>query len=151
MLQPRQITVVELDPVVAESAKAYMGLNTIPNLRILVMDVHTALAQLSGQERFDLVIEDVFYRGMPTKTDGDVRAYIDSQASLLAENGVLVFNRWFRTWAGEKLESDQARLVACLQERFEYVVRKPVMQRWQNELFFAHGRKAGRGGTGAPP
>ena len=139
MLKPRQITIVELDPAVVAVAKEFMGLKEFANLRFLTTDALSAIQQLhQEQERFDFVLEDCFYEGMLDKTDDFVRQYIDSQAGLLSENGVLVFNRWFRTWTGETVNTDQARLEALLKERFAGVIRKPIVQRWLNELFFAY-------------
>ena len=141
MLRPRNITAVERDPVVVEIARTYMGVDSTPDLDIRVADVHHALAELRTGEKFDLVVEDVFYLGFPTRADDFVRAYIASLADVVSATGTVAFNRWFRRWSGEKIDTGQALLARLLSERFEGVANRKVIQRWQNELIFASGLK----------
>lgn len=142
VLRPRRITAVERDPVVVQVAREFMGLDGIPGLRVVVGDVHTALTELERGEDFDLIIEDVFYRGFPDEPDAFIRSYIGDLARVLSDRGALVFNRWFRDRSGRPLDSGQERLARLLGERFEQVARQRIAQRWQNELIFAAGLRS---------
>jgi spermidine synthase len=140
-LQPESMTVVELDPVMVETARANMGVDSIPGLDIRIEDALVALNGLKNSAKFDLIVEDIFCRGFPTKTDDYVRGYIADLADVLAATGTVTFNRWFRSWSGKDVDSDQTRLVRLLNERFVQVIRARIRQRMQNELIFATGQR----------
>jgi hypothetical protein len=135
VLHPQGITVVERDPVMVGVARTYMGVDDIPNVDVRVTDVHTAIAELKGGDPFDLIIDDIFYLGIPASSDDTVRAYIASLAALLSPTGGLVFNRWF----GGNRDAVLTRFAQLLGEHFAQVRRKRVGQRWENELVYASG------------
>ena len=141
LLHPGSITAVELDPMVVQVARSYMGLNDIPNLDIRVADVHVALMELRNDKKFDLIIEDVFHLGLPTNSADSVKRYISSLTDLLALNGGIIFNRWF----GREREAMTEQFSRFLNEWFTHVERKRVVQRWRNETIFASGFKKGLG------
>lgn len=146
-LQPAHVTVVELDPVVIEVAMAHMGLGDLPEFHPLVGDARDLGRQLAGQEPYDLVIEDVFFGGLPGAGRDEEADYADQLAALVATNGVLVLNRWFAEWSGEEIDAGRAQTVALLEERFSVVECQRITQRWLNELIFAtHKRSAARAG-----
>jgi spermidine synthase len=139
--RPSIVTVVELDPVVAEIASEHMGLGSLPDLEIRVGDARDVLTALSEGEPYDIVIEDVFYRGLPDSDATHLSAYVDTLAAVVTDNGWLVLNRWFGDFSGAVVDSGQDALAATLAERFERVQRKQITQRWLNELIFAGRRR----------
>jgi spermidine synthase len=140
-LCPESITVVELDPVVAEMARLHMGLSEIPSLDVRIADVHVALAELRDGPGFDLVIEDIFHCGLPARSDDSVGSFITALENVLSTEGTLVFDRWFRKRSGEEVDADQERLVRLLHQRFDVVIRRRIEQRFLNELIFAGARR----------
>ena len=140
--RPSLVTVVELDPVVVATAREYMGLGSLPDLEIRVGDARDVLAELSSDEPYDLVIEDVFYNGLPERGASQLETYVDSLAVVVTQQGWLVLNRWFGDWSGAVVDSGQAALAAALAERFARVERRQITQRWLNELIFATGRRS---------
>lgn len=136
---PEKITVVEIDPIVAKVARNFMGINDIPKLEVIISDARSVLKSQKGIETYDMIIDDYQPQGFPSTLEEDERAYLSEMASLLAPGGLLVFNRFFKTWLGHKVDAGQDRLEHLLQERFGKVTRKQVEQRWLNELLFASG------------
>jgi spermidine synthase len=139
-LQPSNVTVVELDPVVIEVAMAHMGLRDLPGLHPLVGDARELGRQLADHEPYDLVIEDVFFSGVGGGPD-DEAVYLDQLAALVTTDGALVLNRWFAEWSGEPVDSGQAQTIALLEERFHAVRSRRITQRWLNELIVATGKR----------
>lgn len=137
LLRPKNITAVELDPVVVEVAQTYMGINKISNLEFIVEDVHSALIKLQSHEKFDLIVEDIFYQGFPNESENFEREYLHKIFSCLNECGVLSFNRWYKSYSGKEIDGGQELLVKHLKELFEQVVCKKIAQRWQNEIIYA--------------
>ena len=142
LARPSLVTVVELDPVVADVAREHMGLGSLPDLEIRVGDARAVLTELTPDEPYDVVIEDVFYGGLPESDGTQLNAYVDSLAALVTDDGWLVLNRWFGDWSGAVVDSGQDALAAALAERFERVERRQITQRWLNELIFAGRRRS---------
>jgi hypothetical protein len=111
-----------------------MGLGRLPDLDIRIGDVRDVVPALAAATPFDLVIEDVFFRGFPDADGADAAALVDALTALVAPDGWLIMNRWFKEWNGAPVDSGQDALVAMLHERFAHVVRQQVTQRWFNEL-----------------
>ncbi len=137
LLTPKDITVVELDPVVIEVARRFMGLDQLPNVHYCAGDAYEVLDELTDSNRFDLVIEDIFYAGFPGKGEDHVRAHLDRLTRVLSPAGSIVLNRWFAYWNGTPQDSGQDLLEELLNERGCVVSRKKIKQRWFNELIFA--------------
>lgn len=136
---PRLVTVVELDPVVVDVARDYMGLASLPDLDIRIGDVRELLPILAEADPYDLVIEDVFFGGLPEPGRDHLVAFVDELAALVAPGGWLVMNRWFKEWSGAPIDSGQDMLADVLADRFPVVERHRVTQRWFNELLVAGG------------
>ena len=100
LTRPSIVTVVELDPVVAQIAREHMGLGSLPDLEIRIGDARDALTELTDGEPYDVVIEDVFYRGLPESDATQLNAYVESLAAVVTQDGWLVLNRWFGDWSG---------------------------------------------------
>jgi len=137
-LNPKSITVVELDPEVVRLARSHMGLDAIPGLDTRIQDARVAMKELSGSS-FDLVVDDVFFKGFPGETDDFVREYIAELSALLSPDGTVTFDRWSRTRSGHHEGADTERLVRLLEECFLRVALTRVEQRWHNELISASG------------
>ncbi len=141
-LKPQNITVVELDPVVVDVARSQMGLEPIPNVRYIVGDVYDVLNhRLDAAERFDLVIEDIFFGGFPSQDVQHARTHLTRLLRVLSPGGTLVLNRWFALWNGAPLASGQNALEDLLLEQGYAVSRRQIKQRWFNELIFASRRE----------
>jgi spermidine synthase len=133
LLQPQSITIVELDPVVVDIAKRYMLMDQIPNLEIHTTDVHQALAEFQNGRPFDLIIEDIFYLGLPDQNDTILQAYIQSLVAILAPEGFLTFNRWI----SESQEERMGSLLRLLEERFTRVHLQKMNMRYQVQVISA--------------
>jgi spermidine synthase len=137
MTRPAAVTAVELDPVVAEAAREHMGLGELPALDVRIGDIRDVLPVLADGEPYDVVIEDVYYGGVPAGDYDGLAGYVDLLRTVVAPNGWLVFNRWFKEWDGTPVDSGQELLVPVLAERFAAVRRTQITQRWFNELIAA--------------
>lgn len=147
---PALVTVVERDPAVADVAMRYMGLASLPALDIQIGDVQEVLPVLAESDGYDLVIEDVFFGGLPKQDHDNLVTYVDALAALVAPAGWLVLNRWFKEWSGAPIDSGQDALAAVLATRFPQVQRHKVAQRWFNELLVAGGNDQRPPETPAP-
>ena len=136
-MRPAVVTVVELDPVVADVARDHMGLAQLPDLDVRIGDVRDLLPILADEAPYDLVIEDVYYGGVPDGDHDHVVAFVESVRALVAPQGWLVLNRWFKEWNGAPVDSGQELLVSVLAPRFVRVERTQITQRWFNELIAA--------------
>jgi hypothetical protein len=143
-LQPSNVTVVELDPVVIEVAVAHMGLRDLPGFHPLVGDARALGQLLAGHEPYDLVIEDVFFHGLGGGPDEESE-YLDQLAALVTASGALVLNRWFAGWSGEQIDAGREQTIALLQKRFDVVRSRRITQRWLNELIVAVGKRMSAG------
>ncbi|MDI6804777.1 MAG: methyltransferase domain-containing protein [Bacteroidota bacterium] len=90
---PAYFTAIEHDPEIVKLAMDYFSLNKIRNLSVIIGDANEALNNLSdSQEKFDLIIDDVFY--VSARFNVEVQKdLIQLFTSLLAQNGVITFNR----------------------------------------------------------
>jgi len=83
------ITGVEIDPKVIELANTYFGLNTIPNLEIVIDDAFEFV--LRTKQKYDLIIIDIFEdTTMPNFLFQDF--FINRINFLLKVNGFILFN-----------------------------------------------------------
>jgi spermidine synthase len=137
MTRPAVVTVVERDPVVVETAQDHMGLGELPDLDVRIGDVRDVLPVLADEAPYDLVIEDVYYGGVPADDYDDPADFVDLLRAVVSPNGWLVLNRWFKEWNGAPVDSGQELLLPVLAERFRAVDRKQITQRWFNELIAA--------------
>lgn len=90
---PSSFTVIEHDPEIVKIAKKYFFLDKIQNVSIIIEDATEALKYLrKTHEKFDLIIDDVFYVGARSNIEIQIDM-IQLFTSLLAQNGVITFNR----------------------------------------------------------
>jgi len=90
LASPRQITVIERDPVIVRVACEWFGLDRIAKLEIVCDDAETAIAGLARAGRqFDYVMEDVTYADEPEVALPKLLAMVP----LVTPRGSLVINR----------------------------------------------------------
>jgi spermidine synthase len=93
---PRQVTVIERDPVIVRIAQRWFGLGQVPRLDFLCAEASVAVEMLwRARRRFDFVMEDCTYdetaeRSIPLAV---------SLARLVSRRGTLVVNRHRRPHA----------------------------------------------------
>jgi hypothetical protein len=87
---PRQITVIERDPIIVGVASDWFGLDRVGKLEIVCADAETAIARLARAGRqFDYVMEDVTYAD-----EADVALpKLLARVPLVTPRGSLVINR----------------------------------------------------------
>lgn len=91
--QPASFTAIELDPEMMKMAMDYFSLDNIRNLWVIIGDAKDALINLSNsQEKFDSIIDDIFYEDARSNVEPQ-KDLIQLFTSLLAEDGVIIFNR----------------------------------------------------------
>ncbi|HMX09507.1 MAG TPA: fused MFS/spermidine synthase [Burkholderiaceae bacterium] len=138
-LQPRSITVIELDPVIIDVAQRHFDVERIPGLQILAGDAQQRAQELGARaERFDLVVEDAMC--LPTMADAAAAmAQLQRLAALLAPGGSLVLNAPIVS-----RERDTARVAAFtarLRELGMTVDTTDAGQRWWfNRMVYAQPR-----------
>jgi len=81
------IDVIEIDPDVAEFARAYFGFETGPKVHLLVEDAANFVAR--SDARYDVVVVDVYDDGNPKLLGA---SFLSSLRERLAPNGVLCMN-----------------------------------------------------------
>ncbi|MDP2209125.1 MAG: methyltransferase domain-containing protein [Bacteroidota bacterium] len=90
---PFSFTAIEHDHEIVKMAMDYFSLDKIHNLSIIIGDAKEALKKLSNsQEKFDLIIDDVFYVAARLNVEPQ-KDLIQLFTSLLSQNGVITFNR----------------------------------------------------------
>jgi len=87
---PRQITVIERDPVIVRVASEWFGLDRVGELEIVCADAESAITGLARAGRqFDYVMEDVTYADEPDVALPRLLAMVP----LVTPRGSLVINR----------------------------------------------------------
>jgi predicted membrane-bound spermidine synthase len=138
-LQPRSVTVVELDPVIIEVAKEHFEVDRIPGLQIVAGDAQRCAQDFGARgERFDLVVEDAMC--LPTMADADAAmAQLRRLAGLLAPGGSLVLNA--PIVSRERDTQRVAAFTARLRELGMAVATVDAGQRWWfNRMVYARPR-----------
>lgn len=121
------ITGVEIDPAVAEIANTYFGLDTVPNLTLVIDDAFEFV--LKTKEKYDLIIIDIFQdTEMPTFLFRDF--FINRINFLLNVNGFILFNTMTLT-----NEHKERNLKYRLKFNSDYSVRMYPKVEDHNELF----------------
>lgn len=140
-LQPRRITVLELDPVIVEVARQHFDIDSLPNLSIRSGDAQALCEDLAtGPDRYDVIVEDAMC--LPTMDDpARADAQLRRLVALLAPGGALVFNGPIVSTARDlpRVEAFCARLRELGME----VQCADAGQRWWfNRLVYARRRPA---------
>jgi hypothetical protein len=90
LTSPRQITVIERDPVIVRVASEWFGLDRVGKLEIVCDEAESAIAGLArAGRRFDYVMEDVTYADEPDVALPKLLAMVP----LVTPRGSLVINR----------------------------------------------------------
>jgi spermidine synthase len=123
LAQPRELTVIERDPVIVRVACDWFGLRRVPGLQFLCGDASRIVPWLTQVgRRFDFVMEDAAYAapaevGLPL---------VEALVPLVAPGGRLVINRHLR--------GDGRQVAAALRPRFREVRVRRVRRDGENVL-----------------
>ena len=109
-----------------------MGLGALPDLDIRIGDVCDVLPALADEVPYDLVIEDVYYRGFPAEIDGTPAPRLVDRAGRAErmvgdESLVQGVERHAGRQRSGSVGRDAPRALLAL-------IRKQITQRWFNEL-----------------
>jgi len=102
-LHPKvHITAVDIDPVIVQAGKDYLGLVESENFQIVISDavqfINNTLATVT---RYDFIFVDL-YLGYRVAPFIESESFLNSLYQLLSPKGVLIFNRlYFQTYKSE--------------------------------------------------
>ena len=87
-----QVTGVDIDPVMVEMGKKYMGLKEV---KTVIQDAFDFTAgEIEGNKKYDLILVDTYLGDtFPEKFASDV--FLNRVKKLLAPHGIVVFNRLY--------------------------------------------------------
>ena len=123
LASPRQITVIERDPVIVRVASEWFGLDRVGKLEMVCAEAETAVAGLARMgRRFDYVMEDVTYADPPEVALPKLLAMVP----LVTPLGSLVVNRHRR--------GDPRPLARTLRLYFSEVRLRRVRKTGENTL-----------------
>jgi hypothetical protein len=123
LTSPRQITVIERDPVIVRVANEWFGLDLVGKLEIVCAEAETAITGLARTgRRFDYVMEDVTYADPPEVALPKLLAMVP----LVTPLGSLVVNRHRR--------GDPRPLARTLRLYFSEVRLRRVRRTGENTL-----------------
>src|SRR3989344_2854858 len=96
------ITAVDIDPVMVQAGKDYLGLNESEYFQIQIADAAQFVNQaLNTSSRYDFIFVDL-YRGHEIAAFVSSESFLNSLRELLTPRGILVFNRlYFQTYKNE--------------------------------------------------
>ena len=132
------ITVLEIDPVVIDSARRHFSIDSISGLTIIEGDAAASIRNLRAQQaRYDLILDDVFY-SITGKLTHSHQAVIKSLISMLNQDGSVTFQRPIDR-SGDETASD--RFADSLREMgYDVRVRK-IRHRWSNDVIYCRAQK----------
>jgi hypothetical protein len=123
LAQPRELTVIERDPLIVRVACDWFGLRRVRGLEFLCGDAGTIVPWLGRVGRsFDFVMEDAAYAAPPEVGVPLAEALVP----LVADGGRLVINRHRR--------GDGRSLAATLRPRFREILVRRVRRDGENVL-----------------
>ena len=137
-----KITAIEIDTIMVELGKKYMGLDQIKNLKIIIGDAFKiitrryqldALPRRQASSRYDLILVDM-YQGKNYPEKAKSSQFFKSLKKLLATKGMVIFNRL--NW--EKNDQDIADHIADLKKYFSQVTDRKILS---NTLVFCSNSK----------
>jgi spermidine synthase len=140
-LAPVSIDVVELSQAVIDVGRRFFGLGGIENLVVHRGNAYTELERfLSEDKKFDLVVQDIFYRDV--LAEATAHRLIQSTSQVTAMDGVVVFHN---TPSGPpEYHTYLENLERWLRDSFSVVERRIIRNRSRSILFFC--RKRANGG-----
>ena len=92
-----KITGVDIDPVIVEMGKKYLGLEKI-RVEIVIEDAYSWLVRNSKIKKYDLVLVDI-YKGFDVPEIFETDKFLKLTLKLLTDKGIAIFNRLY---SGEK-------------------------------------------------
>lgn len=130
---PSSFTIIEHDPEIVRIAKKYFFIDKYKKLSIIIGDATETLQNLyKSQDKFDLIIDDVFYNS--TRSNVDIqKEQILLFTSLLANDGVIIFNRAIDN---DEDKENIKQFINILLDLGTNVKTKTVRQRWSNEIIY---------------
>lgn len=131
------ITVLELDPVVVETARTHFGIDQQVGSDIIIGDAVKSMQKFATEGRtFDLLIDDVFFDFMAIHSteEKELKQLMFSQ---LSPGGVIVFNRPIDSPHDEKKPEEFA---AALRSEGHDVRTRAIRHRWWNTVIFCKTR-----------
>lgn len=128
-----KILSVELDPQIVVISRTYFGLDEVSGIKIVTGDAFKVVHDKKGgveEGKFDLVVVDV-YLGQELPGFVHQEEFINELKSLLANEGVLVFNHL--------LDKKGRETISSFEEKLKKVFPKiKTLQTPSNELVFAY-------------
>ena len=121
-LKPKKITGVEIDPVVVEIGQRFFDFKKIRNLQLVVADARESVKK--DNSVYDFIVVDT-YQGDKFPSSLESKAFLTKLKSLLAQSGVLVFNRIFLSHRPAPRLSFIRRLESVFSKVQEEVVAGP--------------------------
>lgn len=85
------ITGVDIDPIMVDLGRKYLGLSQVKNLKVVIEDAEKWVGKEEGKRRFNLILVDIYKGGRPPSkftTEGFIKKVRD----LLGPGGIAVFN-----------------------------------------------------------
>ncbi len=110
-----KITGVDIDPIMVEFGKKYLGLDKV-DIEIKIVDVYDFMSNISKQKSFDLVIVDL-YNGDKFPEKFGTENYIQLVRTVLKSGGIAIFNRLYY---GDK-RREAVKFGGKLQKSFSHV------------------------------
>lgn len=119
-MNPKNITGIEIDPVVVEVGRKYFDLNKIKNLSVVIGDAKNFI--IYNPEKYDYIITDTYQGSVfPKALEGS--SILKKLKDTLSISGVLVFNRIFLSSKPEK----RLRFIELLEKIFG-TVREEIIE-----------------------
>ncbi len=110
------VTAVELDPVMAEIANKYFGLNKIKLLKIIIDDALSIVAGNNLKEKYDLIVVDLFI-GKSNPQDSRSAIFLHRLKNKLTNTGIILFNSHYFPDKPDEFE----KLTDLCQKIFQHV------------------------------
>jgi len=88
-----KITGVDIDPVIIEMGKKYLGLDKL-EVKIVIEDAYGWLDRNSKKNKYDLVLVDI-YKGYDIPEMFETDKFLDLIVKTLTNKGITVFNRLY--------------------------------------------------------
>lgn len=96
------ITGVDIDPVMVDLGRKYLGLSQVKNLKVVIEDAEKWVGKEKGKKKFNLILVDI-YKGERPPSKFTTETFIKKVGDLLGSGGIAVFNHLYS--AREKEEA----------------------------------------------
>lgn len=88
------ITGVDIDPIMVELGKKYLGLRGVNNLKTIIEDAEGWIDKIKGRKLFDLVLVDI-YKGARVPERFTTSGFIKKVSGILEHGGIGAFNHLY--------------------------------------------------------